>query len=470
MSQDRSFNAPIQSPFEAALQAAIKVSKSNLRGWDALRAVAAQMEALARDVSAEEIDKNRYASRLQDFAHGGLKAEIEEIFLIWMESGALLSDPEALAANLPLRLALDHPARLMGVLPGNPAWALATCGPTYAGDNDNGAAGRVSAMLSCSSREQEEQDFAFRRGMFNERWFGESDEQVRLRYQRHRDAVELFVRSDAMGRLQTLKENGREEAWLLHCLGFGESETIQRALDAGFRLDNTSQEAALAFARLNSRGNRFKSKARRFLSDCHRSLPSDLKKDEKSGYEASVAMDLQTAWDRWAMAVQAGLPKIECALESRRELEVDDGTDTIGPEAFAVLIQEVARDGAMTVANRRLWAKAAAAAEWPALFAQKAGAKPGETAMGWALRTGAMKASHWEMQEFINAMTFVHNPSNIGGVLKALGENGAQMDDPVEDDSIGLNDDEHWLPCCLIARKIQKRWPRGWFWSGPTAR
>jgi hypothetical protein len=424
---DIAVSDPLDTAFERALKDAFDVKPSEEQPWHSI--VELKMRAIVsaeRSVTAEEIRRNAYAARLHNLSKAlGVDAIADGIQTRWMERGLLLGDEAAVKDGVVARLALASPERFAQILPGNPEWDLATCEVEFLAPHEQKAGIQCALSILAPSKEQERAERVEKTGLHGSyaatNW---GDEHVAKEYEKWRQRRQLIELSDARGRLETLKANGRGAAWMLLCLEVGATAAFERALAAGLRLDGASQASATRFLWNCCSTNHIRARAR----DFERSRQYHPKAAWRARHAELAKEDLLSVWDCWAAAIEAGLPRIECEPDSRRELDHHNKASSVSSEAFAPLIQEIARDGGvLTAPNRRLWAKASAHKEWPEIFAQKAGAKNGESAMEWALRTGATQAAEWTAEEFFGAMRATNYFGNVGETLLALGRHGAKM-------------------------------------------
>jgi len=441
------FVSPVASRFEKALSALLPISVSPSRGWDHVGKDIERLRKQAEAVSGEEFTQNEYLRRVMELRGevvDYLKPGIDQVFVAWMANGALFADPRAVSDGAMARIALDNAALLMDVLPTNPMWHQMTCETEFGA---HAGAGAHIASLRAVSVEEENRALAANAGWAQQiSWLNEGAMAHRARVhaigQKTRDACRLIELSDASGRLQTLKDTGRESAWLLHCLTHGNQSYARRALDAGLRLDQASARAVQAF--MGEQANMSPQsmfKAEAFLNEQRKKglTEGKLKPSAKKTLDALRQEDWAARWGIWETAVKAGLPKIESVgmpvtVDGKPAFLMDyawaQKINPIDPDFFAPLIQEIQRrDQKMDSALRGLWTRVCLGSPWPELLAQKAGGKPGESAMAWALRRGAVEPADWRVGEFMECIYGAQNGgANAGEVIQSFAAMGVGPD------------------------------------------
>lgn len=374
------------------------------------------VKILARAVSGPELAERQYLDWIEQELvldpdptrnrnHANALAEL------WLGTGALLECPKQ-RRRAPY-IVFKDPARWMDTLPGDPNWHLATSPVAFLGDSRGTY-----------------HPWGWERFFFpglKDRWTSflanSKDEQTPHAQELRRVGEALARKTIEAGRLNTLKSHPNGVAWLFQCLAGGTMEAVEEALAIGIRLDKASEESTLAFfeAMMGWQNTR----ADEFLSANHRcTLPKN--KAARAHYERLVDEDHADLWNRWALAIQAGLPMFDkdAVPEERRKIWIERG-HWRPCSALAVFAQEALRDGRFGPTMRILWLRAATENSWRTPISREARALPGESPMQWALRHG-FEAAALTRDDMIRALSRVYD-EDLGSVLTVLAESGAKL-------------------------------------------
>jgi len=410
---------------------------------------------LAKAVSPQELHEWRYVEQLVDSLRAATpegKGPNAEILRVLMDSGALLEDPKALTLQLPLTLALENPARWMSALPDNPAWALATSdAPSSKKISLAGSGMRYARLLqdladdaaweknhirhldqkhsippagASAMREQKEEKRAA------------EDERLRVL----RAAQKLLAEKSRGPRLTAIQAAGRGGAWLAHALIAAPLEEAREAFAAGMRLDHFDSEGCRALFSAMMREWRQSSAV--FMSNEGLFMGAKKRNDERLRLEG---LDVGQLWERWEIAIQAGLPPLRWDDASRAEMDARDLAFTHSL-AQVILIQEMRRplilanneasaplasawelDASLLAGmNRNIWASAAAIADWHPELAARVGAKNDESSMDWAWRRGMDRAA-WDRHELLQAIFVGHGRPHALATLQSIAQAGVSL-------------------------------------------
>jgi len=419
MTQDDDFDfSPAQLAFEVFLQNAVQAKKSFAAKLRLMTPQVLQdMVKHARAVTVEELIEGKYVSRLADAGllgrEGGPGRQQAgdglEIVAAFLDSGALLSVPEACDSGLLVRLAMREPERWKGQLAGSRVWAESSCEIEF---SPNGVGHALARELAAPHRGKGKGGIA-----------GETGEA-----QTHQ--ANLIRASNAAGRLEALNETGRGAAWLMNCLLAAPLSDAREAIAAGIRLDGVSPDALRRFAQEMLRAPL--SQAQRFLDEkggTARGMRA--KKDQACWAELKdgAARDL---WERWALAIEAGLPPVDWASHGRFQARGEErplAPDLSDSLPLAILAQEALRAGISRGLCSSYWMAACRTEPWPQAIAELAGAQPGESSMAWAIRHG-FGVADWSHADLEHDLGDRFSETGIGDraqVLEDLAHGGLRL-------------------------------------------
>jgi len=387
-----------------------KISRQEFDGF----ASAAKQREMANRIDGAELAQGLYPRRMRaaSLIWGYGDGIGSEMLNAWMSSGLLVADRASQEDRTVVHMALQKPAMWLNCLPQNPHWALATCEEDF---EERGAGRWYLAKIIDQRRKS--------------LWAAEHPKvDVSNFNDPQSDYARLLIeRTESAGRLQTLIQDGRGAAWLMHALVQGARPEIDQAIAAGASLESVSPETAKrffvamisrigpssSFAHANNVHEPVQRRDKAFREECDRLF----------------AADCVEHWEMWKTAIEAGLPKIDLpkiSLQERYRLGMH-----ARPRALAVLAQEALRDATVEGGKRALWVSGGSADEdWHPAVASLAGAHEGERAVDWALRHG-LAEDGWTPEELECALSEVGwSGRKIGLTLASLAQAGLRIHAP----------------------------------------
>jgi len=388
---------------------------------------------LASSVSASEVAAQQYVAaldtaRLLDHS-SSIAITAWAAVDAWAKTGALFKDRYAVESGLAVDAVFRVADECRDSIPGREDWVLASCEKEF---NPDGPGRRYAwHMHQHPALKSDPANSGHSLHRLRQRSFAGRTESVK--------SARAFIDEDyAFSRLEILKEKGRGEAWLMHCLVEAPMADIQMALDAGLDLKGASQDATQAFffAMMRRVGDYER------LIDAAGSVSAASKtKAQKERLAAARETGFIERWERWEIAVKAGLPLVAFTPEQEEQraqwaAQGESAHVDNNALALAILAQETLRDGKTEGIKRREWLRAAGRGPWTASIAQKLGAPEGQSAIGWAVSQGAFKdsVSH---EELLLAL-WQDDKKNRAEVLIELAKAGVRMSDSVDAHPRGL--------------------------------
>jgi hypothetical protein len=379
---------------------------------EALTALAERLAELASDVGGEELAGEGYLSKLEELRwvspSGSCSTRAEPIVAAWIKNGAIWSCPWARKNGLAAKMILRDPMRWIDAIAPDQRWHVATCPKRFDEEIRRGVAWDLVAQTTTLSLEEWSRARAF---LISEQTRKETWISARKRRA-------LLDRSDACGRLETLRETGRGHVWLMMCMAFGDEELVGRAASAGLRLDAaTPEEAGHLAAVLLSRS--FEGGSEDFTR-MQRSLAEDRETKAKRRELEQSEHERVGRW--WRQAIALGLPEPDWTPCLQSFGETAGKFRHFQPARFFSLLGEEAARSGLGGAKSLLWTKAAFAQEWTPALVGRLGAEAGQSAIGWAWARGLDRVwSHERLSDAMRVRASVEG-SRTKAAAKALAE------------------------------------------------
>jgi len=380
--------------FQDFLNEAFRLQKMNPNGSLRRTPEFAELEKIAVDkwasaMSVEEFIKNDYFGQMnaEGLFEKGSAIGCVPVIEAWIKSGVFFKSKSEKARFVATTVVGYSPNKWGRELIENPEWLLSYCGASFGEHNRHGYANHAFVKMV--------KDWDNKKPV---KWEHEWQQAVQDRFSA---LCQLFEKTEEYHSLQAIKNAGRGVVWLMNCLACAPMSEVKKALVAGLRLDNASDAETLAFLRAMADASAG------FASDVRaqhgRRRPT--KAQEEKRQDKAFKKTQEEAWDRWRMAIDAGLPLI-----SQRHLDVawqeHERAGIANACAIAIFAQEAMRHGGISKEWRDVWLVICLERPWHGEIARRAEALEAESPFQWALRHG-LPIAQWTRDEMTKILARV---------------------------------------------------------------